>query len=144
MYNFQRIIFIRFVFSMLIVYLVVFMIMSLFVIWEKYSELNESARFSQIIRDFDDILRIKDAKNCYWPTNNGIYDTLELLEDVMKSRNEPKPGKSIFFHETSCTANGIVSLNARYSLDIFFRMKNIAPFVGGHSIHSYLTFSFEI
>lgn len=51
-----------------------------------------------------------NAKKCFM-NNNLVWD-VELLEDIMSSEKKPQPGKSIFFHETSCS-NGIVKLNAR-------------------------------
>lgn len=38
---------------------------------------------------------------------------ITLLEDIMESEKKPTPGKTIFFHETSCSKNGLVRLNAR-------------------------------
>lgn len=43
--------------------------------------------------------------------NIQVWD-VELLEDIMSSEKKPQLGKSVFFHETSCS-NGIVKLNAR-------------------------------
>lgn len=36
-----------------------------------------------------------------------------FLEDVMEAGRKPTLGKTIFFHETSCSTNGLVWLNAR-------------------------------
>lgn len=37
----------------------------------------------------------------------------QVLEDVQKSHKQPKHGRNIFFHETSCSADGVIKLNAR-------------------------------
>lgn len=54
------------------------------------------------------------AKQCF--QLNGISDDLSSInffEDVMESKRKPTPGRSIFFHETSCSKDGLVHLNAR-------------------------------
>lgn len=54
------------------------------------------------------------AKQCF--QLNGIGDDLSSInffEDVMESKRKPTPGRSIFFHETSCSKDGLVHLNAR-------------------------------
>lgn len=51
-----------------------------------------------------------NAKKCFM-NNNLVWD-VELLEDIMLSEKKPQLGKSVFFHETSCS-DGIVKLNAR-------------------------------
>lgn len=45
---------------------------------------------------------------------DGEFDSsIEILEDISFSERQPRNGKSIFFHETSCTAGNVVRLNAR-------------------------------
>lgn len=51
-----------------------------------------------------------NGRKCFMK-NDLVWD-VELLEDIMTSEKKPQPGKSVFFHETSCS-NGIVKLNAR-------------------------------
>lgn len=41
------------------------------------------------------------------------YQDIVFLEDISHSAKKPQPGKSIFFHETSCARNGQITLNAR-------------------------------
>lgn len=55
--------------------------------------------------------QVEEAKNCF----RLKVDSQEvlLLDDVMEAEKKPTPGKSIFFHETSCSTNGLISLNAR-------------------------------
>lgn len=62
---------------------------------------------------FEEMLRIKEAKRCFRPKEQGIYDNLELLDDILEADKAPQPDQSIFFHETTCTQNGVVLLNAR-------------------------------
>lgn len=57
-----------------------------------------------------------EMKKCF--RHKDIFDsetqgTIIYLEDVMESKRKPQSGKSIFFHETSCSTDGIVKLNAR-------------------------------
>lgn len=111
--SFPRFVLIRCAFSLILMCFILSMLMSLLVLMGTLSTLNESMSLSRISRDFEEILRIKESKKCFWPSNGGIYDDLELLEEILEAEIKPKPGKSIFFHETSCTKNGIISLNAR-------------------------------
>lgn len=56
------------------------------------------------------------AKQCF-RLNAAIGDeisTIKFFEDVMEAKRKPRPGRSIFFHETSCSRDGTVHLNARY------------------------------
>lgn len=63
-----------------------------------------------------------NAIKCF-TNNHDIWD-VKLLEDVMESERKPRAGKSIFFHETSCS-NGIVKLNARYKIIYFVNPINL-------------------
>lgn len=45
-------------------------------------------------------------------------DASRVLEDVQKARKQPQQGKNMFFHETSCSANGVIKLNARQACAI--------------------------
>lgn len=56
-----------------------------------------------------------NAKKCF-QKNNLLWD-IDLLEDIMESNRKPQLGKSIFFHETSCS-EGLVKLNARQACAI--------------------------
>lgn len=78
------------------------------------SRIFESFQRPKEVLNFNENFQIEKAKSCFVPKNHSIYSGIELLEDVLKSEKRPKPGKSIFFHETSCTEDGIVVLNARY------------------------------
>lgn len=42
-----------------------------------------------------------------------------LLDDISHSEKKPQPGKSIFFHETSCARDGLITLNARYKCKLY-------------------------
>lgn len=43
----------------------------------------------------------------------GGGDGVRYFEDILDSKWQPTPGKTIFFHETSCSKSGIVQLNAK-------------------------------
>lgn len=56
------------------------------------------------------------SKQCF-RLNPKIRDNIahiNFFEDVMRSKKKPISGKSIFFHETSCSKDGLFQLNARY------------------------------
>lgn len=54
------------------------------------------------------------AKQCFHFTAIGDeLRTINFFEDVLESKRKPTPGRSIFFHETSCSHDGIINLNAR-------------------------------
>lgn len=57
------------------------------------------------------IQRINDAKSCFWPKR--AYNNFRLL-DMLEAEKSPQPVNAIFFHETSCTRNLTIQLNARY------------------------------
>lgn len=77
-------------------------------------KLTEISRISHPIYSFEEKLRIKEAKCCFRLKDDKIYDGLQLLDDVLEAERRPQPDNTIFFHETSCTKNGVVVLNARY------------------------------
>lgn len=59
---------------------------------------------------------VTKAKQCFKLKPNHISDrsiSISFFEDVLESKKRPTPGKSIFFHETSCGSDGLVHLNAR-------------------------------
>lgn len=56
---------------------------------------------------------VTKAKECF-RLKSIEKSSILLFEDVMESKRMPTPGKSIFFHETSCSKTGLVQLNARY------------------------------
>lgn len=37
----------------------------------------------------------------------------DILPDITMDPRQPRPGRSIFFHETSCSADNEISLNSR-------------------------------
>lgn len=56
---------------------------------------------------------LENAKQCFRRTTNGNDETIKYFEDILLSRKTPTPGKTIFFHETSCSSNGVAQLNGR-------------------------------
>lgn len=59
---------------------------------------------------------VERAKQCFRLTTalGDAISTINFFEDVMESKRKPTPGRSVFFHETSCAKDGLVHLNARY------------------------------
>lgn len=55
---------------------------------------------------------IQYARKCFTASYLKEQVGLVSLSDVMVHERKPKLGKTIFFHETSCS-NGIIQLNAR-------------------------------
>lgn len=47
---------------------------------------------------------------CFFQTFNNRK---VLLPNILESWTQPKNGNNIFFHETSCSSDGVVKLNAR-------------------------------
>lgn len=60
---------------------------------------------------------VENAKQCFHSKsiNDDAYRKFHInfFDDMMQSKKMPTPGKSIFFHETSCSTDGLVHLNAR-------------------------------
>lgn len=64
---------------------------------------------------------LENAKNCFRRTTNGNDKPIIIItyfEDILLSRKTPTPGKTIFFHETSCSSNGVAQLNRRQACAI--------------------------
>lgn len=56
-----------------------------------------------------------DSRQCFLERKeNHYHKDSKLLEDVMTAKRKPTPGKTIFFHETSCS-NEFIKLNPRYN-----------------------------
>lgn len=55
--------------------------------------------------------KISTAKECFELKPN--ITNINFFEDLTDSEKQPVADRTIFFHETSCSTNGIVSLNAR-------------------------------
>lgn len=107
---YQRFLFVRFRFSLLSVCLLLVIMVATF-IW--FSNLCELQKLHQS-KDVKMINTIEKAKNCYRSKNkHEMFNDLKWLEDVLEAAYTPKPDKSIFFHETSCTHDGLLRLNAR-------------------------------
>lgn len=106
----RRFIFVRFRFSLLSVCLLLVASVATFIWLSNLCELQKLIRKS---KDVKMVSKIEGAKNCYRSNNEKVFDDLELLEDVLQAEYKPKLGRSIFFHETSCTRDGICLLNAR-------------------------------
>lgn len=58
---------------------------------------------------------IARAKQCFHlnAANGDEMSKINFFDDIMESKRMPTPGQSIFFHETSCSKDGLVYLNAR-------------------------------
>lgn len=59
-----------------------------------------------------ELQKIEMGKKCYKLGSNAVKG-FKLLDDILESKQKPKPGKSIFFHVTTCSTNGSIILNAR-------------------------------
>lgn len=42
-----------------------------------------------------------------------IERPIDYFEDILDAPKQPKSGKTVFFHETTCSTTGVVSLNAK-------------------------------
>lgn len=76
-------------------------------------ETSVSSRFPQHIYDLEKLNRINEAKRCFQPAINDRLPNFKLLEDVFEAETTPQPDNGIFFHETSCSKDGMIRLNAR-------------------------------
>lgn len=59
-----------------------------------------------------ELQNIEMGKKCYKLGSNAVKG-FKLFDDILESKQQPKPGKSIFFHVTTCSTNGSIILNAR-------------------------------
>jgi hypothetical protein len=60
----------------------------------------------------------ESVPNCYLDKYWNDGKTLNEISDNLLLRNSSKSPKNVFFHETSCTKDGILSLNARQACAI--------------------------
>lgn len=112
---FRRSISIRFGFPLLSTCFFTVLLFGIVIWFAKTCEKEKPMKKLQVSQsNFEEMLRIEKAKRCFRPKDQGIYDNLELLDDILEADKVPQPDQSIFFHETSCTQNGVVLLNARY------------------------------
>lgn len=44
---------------------------------------------------------------------NDNYNQENVLTNILDGDKKPKGNKNIFFHETSCSSDGVIMLNAR-------------------------------
>lgn len=51
--------------------------------------------------------------NISWCYKSRVDNSIRYFDDVSDARKQPTRGKSVFFHETSCTKDGIVRLNSK-------------------------------
>lgn len=57
------------------------------------------------------VKRMQSLQKCF--QLNAKIQSVLLLEDVLEAELKPKPDKSIFFHETSCSRDGRIKLTPR-------------------------------
>lgn len=108
----------RFTSSVLSVSLFIIILFGLAIWIDQTCNIEESSVNTRLLSNFVDnskeLQRINGAKCCFWPTNNERFTDLKLLEDIVEAAIKPQSnGNGIFFHETSCSKNGIIQLNAR-------------------------------
>lgn len=51
--------------------------------------------------------------NITWCYKPSVRNSIRYFDDIADSPKQPQHGKSIFFHETTCSTNGIVELNSK-------------------------------
>lgn len=59
---------------------------------------------------------VGDAGRCY-KSPKSVQDKsqrfIQYLDDILDGRTQPTPGKTIFFHETTCSNTSIININAK-------------------------------
>lgn len=55
----------------------------------------------------------RDGRPCYKQSISYVEQSIDFFPDLSEAEKQPKPGKTIFFLETSCSGDGFVRLNAR-------------------------------
>lgn len=118
---FRRFVLIRFKFSLLCLFLLTVILFGTVIWMSENCNSSESMHFvmqmqstSWQLHTADELQQIKEAKSCFQPENSRVFENVQLLKDVLEAEEKPKPGKAIFFHETSCIQNGIAVLNSRW------------------------------
>lgn len=66
---------------------------------------------------FKIVLTQKTSKQTCYEYNKENVATrnknITMLEDILEATRKPTLGKTIFFHETSCSPNGLIHLDTR-------------------------------
>lgn len=82
------------------------------------------------------------SKACYLPKqmDDSNYDeSIDYLKDIAYAEPAPRPGQSIFFHETSCSSDGMVRLTARYvdcdCVGVFQRLLELLEFESARQLY---------
>lgn len=74
------------------------------------SNILSSRWFFPSLEEFQPVKSSNDINRCYkLPTDTSI----DYFEDILDGEKQPISGKTIFFHETTCSKTGIVKLNAK-------------------------------
>lgn len=84
----------------LIILLIIFVLLFLLSLLLSRSNLN---RFNRN--------KIRERKKCY-QINKSINE-IKFFEDITETAHQPDANQAIFFHDTSCTANGLAHLHVR-------------------------------
>lgn len=61
------------------------------------------------------LYNFKEKISCYNRSTSNTSSSAPIVyfEDILDAKKQPIPGKTIFFHETSCTQSGIVQINSK-------------------------------
>lgn len=109
-----RFILIRLTFSLVIACVLTITLITT-VVWtrgfQKTDILRSQHEYRRQSYNLEEIVRINEAKRCFEPIHER--SKTHLLDDILEGDLKPNPGKSIFFHETSCIPSGTIVLNAR-------------------------------
>lgn len=84
----------------LIILLIIFVLLFLF-----------SSLLSRSNLNFFNRNKIREGKKCY-QINKSIND-IKFFKDITETVDQPDPNEAIFFHDTSCTTNGLAHLHVR-------------------------------
>lgn len=57
-------------------------------------------------------IQFNNGSQCYLSTAKHA-NAIKYFDDILDAKKQPTIGKAIFFHETRCSKNGIVKLNAK-------------------------------
>lgn len=87
--------------------------MSMFTISGVFQNLDFFSKYNKT-----ELQNIELGKKCYKLSSNAV-EGFKLFDDILESKEKPKPGKDIFFHVTTCSTNGSIILNARWVNLIF-------------------------
>lgn len=88
----------------------VFVVIVFLSVTKQFGENIEPERKTTPNKDIYNEMEVTSSNQCYVSKNKS---SVRYLDDILDAEKQPKTGKTIFFHETTCSETGIVAINSK-------------------------------